>query len=90
MKGRITIDKEECKGCGLCINVCPKKQIEISDRLNKKGYYPASFKEEHVSESDDAECTGCALCALMCPDIAIEVYKEEKRTDKAESEDDSQ
>ena len=45
VKGRITIDKELCKGCGLCITVCPKKQIEISDSLNKKGYYPASFKD---------------------------------------------
>ncbi len=79
MKGRITIDRELCKGCGLCITVCPKKQIEISDSLNAKGYYPAKFKEETDSPgSKDSKCTGCAMCAITCPDVAIEVYREEK------------
>lgn len=78
MKGRITIDQERCKGCGLCILVCPMKQIEISDELNTKGYYPACFLEEKAPESQKRECTGCALCALTCPDVAIEVYRETK------------
>ncbi len=84
MKGKIEIDKERCKGCGLCITVCPKGQIEISDELNKKGYYPASFKEAHLIEADESECTGCALCGLVCPDVAIDVYK--KKKDKSGSE----
>ena len=78
MKGRIEIDKERCKGCGLCMNVCPKKQIEISDELNTKAYYPARFQEENLKEPDPAECTGCAMCALTCPDVAIEVYRQTK------------
>ncbi len=78
LKGRIDIHRERCKGCGLCIAVCPKKQIEISERLNTKGYYPASFREENLAETDDSKCTGCALCALVCPDVAIEVYREDK------------
>ncbi len=78
MKGRIEIDKERCKGCGLCINVCPKKQIEISEELNTKGYYPARFQEENLTETDPAECTGCAMCAITCPDVAIEVYRQSK------------
>lgn len=84
MKGRIKIDRERCKGCGLCIIVCPKKQVEISDKLNTKGYYPASFREEEVQNPENTKCTGCALCAVMCPDIAIEVYRQEKdeKTDK--------
>jgi 2-oxoglutarate ferredoxin oxidoreductase subunit delta len=80
VKGRIEIDKETCKGCGLCISVCPKGQIEISDELNKKGYYPASFKEKDLTEADDSECTGCALCGLVCPDVAIEVYRADKKS----------
>ena len=82
MKGRITIDKELCKGCGLCISVCPKKQIEIADSLNKKGYYPASFKEADVQDPKKLKCTGCTLCAIICPDVAIEVYREEKGKSK--------
>lgn len=78
VKGRIEIDKEKCKGCGLCITVCPKKQIDISDQLNTKGYYPANFHEESVSANATTKCTGCSLCAVMCPDIAIEVYRSSK------------
>lgn len=79
MKGRIKIDREICKGCGLCVTVCPKKEIEISDGLNKKGYYPAEFMEDRRKDGGKIECTGCALCAVTCPDVAIEVYREEKR-----------
>jgi len=68
MKGTISIDPERCKGCGLCIEFCPKKLIVISDRLNMKGYFVAAFE-------DGKECTGCATCAVMCPEVAIEVMK---------------
>jgi len=65
---RVVFDEERCKACGLCVDVCPKKIIGLSDRLNRQGYHPAT-----VSEQD--KCTSCALCARMCPDVAIEVYK---------------
>jgi 2-oxoglutarate ferredoxin oxidoreductase subunit delta len=90
VKGRIEIDKELCKGCGLCITVCPKEQIEISEHLNKKGYYPARFKAENAAEGDDTPCTGCALCGVTCPDVAIEVYKAEKDPSKGKQADDSE
>jgi 2-oxoglutarate ferredoxin oxidoreductase subunit delta len=73
-KGKITIDREICKGCQLCISVCPQHLIAVSDRLNQKGYYPAEVKETQGEE--DRKCTGCALCATICPDVAIEVYRE--------------
>ncbi len=84
MKGRIEIDKETCKGCGLCITVCPKKLIEACDNLNSKGYYPASFKGIECSEDKRYQCNGCALCAITCPDVAIEVYREKKDLTQAE------
>lgn len=73
-KGRITIDRELCKGCYLCASVCPNHLIEVSDKLNQKGYYPAEFKETDEKE-ENHKCTGCAICATICPDIAIEVYR---------------
>jgi len=72
-KGRITINREWCKGCHLCIEVCPNERIEVDESLNKKGYSPARFKE-NVSEGEKG-CTGCAMCATVCPDLAIEVYR---------------
>lgn len=69
MKGSIQIDRERCKGCGLCIDFCPRDCIRLSDELNLKGYFVAAFVE-------DADCTACRHCALMCPDVAIAVSKQ--------------
>lgn len=65
---KIEINTDKCKGCHLCINICPQKIISESTKLNKKGYYPAEFQNEE-------KCTGCTMCAIMCPDVVIEVYK---------------
>ncbi len=69
MAGKIIINTERCKGCGLCVSVCPKNSIIISKKSNKSGYFPA--------EASNAECTGCAFCALICPDVVIKVFREE-------------
>ena len=78
MAGFIKIDSERCKGCGLCVPVCPVKSISISPISNQKGLFPAQF--------DNKGCTGCALCAIMCPDAAIEVYRESTGTVKSDKQ----
>jgi ferredoxin len=35
--GRITLDKEACKACYLCVSVCPEKLIAVSEKLNQMG-----------------------------------------------------
>lgn len=65
---RIIIDREKCKGCLLCLEVCPKKLIFADDKLNSRGVKAARFKE-------GSDCLGCAFCAIICPDCCIEVYK---------------
>ena len=72
-KGKIVIDRERCKGCQLCFEVCPNHRIGAEDSLNKKGYLPAHFTEDAI-EGKKA-CTGCAQCATVCPEVAIEVYR---------------
>ncbi|MDD3237452.1 MAG: 4Fe-4S binding protein [Candidatus Gastranaerophilales bacterium] len=67
--GRIIVNRERCKACYLCLDVCPKKCIEKDTSLNMKGCYPITFNEEKG-------CIGCAVCAKTCPDLAIEkVYR---------------
>ena len=66
--GKVIIDEERCKGCQLCIEVCPKHLLGVTESTNNFGYQP-------VRVVGREECSGCALCAAICPDFAIEVYK---------------
>lgn len=72
-KGKIKVDRERCKGCHLCIEVCPSHRIAPDDVLNKKGYVPIRFEE--TFKEGEKGCTGCAQCAIVCPEVAIEVYR---------------
>jgi 2-oxoglutarate ferredoxin oxidoreductase subunit delta len=65
------IDTERCKGCGLCVAVCPKKVLEISATVNTRGYFPAY-------QARPEDCVFCAICATMCPDVAITVTEVEE------------
>ena len=68
---KIKINREKCKGCLLCVSVCPKGSIKADDKLNRKGVKPVKFAE-------GASCIGCAMCAVICPDCCIEVFKEDE------------
>jgi 2-oxoglutarate ferredoxin oxidoreductase subunit delta len=72
-KGRIRINRERCKGCLLCREVCPTGSIEVDKTLNKTGYFAARFQQN--PEEGKKGCIGCAQCATVCPEIAIEVYR---------------
>jgi 2-oxoglutarate ferredoxin oxidoreductase subunit delta len=65
---KVTFETDRCKGCGLCVPVCPKKIITLSEALNQKGYNPAQVLEQE-------KCIGCAFCATVCPDVVIRVEK---------------
>ncbi|HAF70026.1 TPA: ferredoxin [Candidatus Acetothermia bacterium] len=67
-KGLVVIDKDRCKGCGLCIGACPFEVLDFSGEYNSAGYNVA-----HMAHPE--RCTGCAICAQVCPDVAIEVYR---------------
>ena len=65
----VKIDKNKCKGCFLCLTVCPQKNLETSGKENAKGFI-------YVQGKNPSKCTGCGLCYLICPDAAIEIYEE--------------
>lgn len=70
IKGKIEINRERCKGCGYCVEACPKSILVIGKDFNKMGYFVAEI-------TSPEDCTGCASCAEICPDIAITVWREE-------------
>ena len=68
--GHIRILEDRCKGCYLCISVCPKHVLEEGTHLNVKGIHPAVMAHPE-------NCIVCRSCAIICPDLAIEVYEKE-------------
>ncbi|MHA1895736.1 MAG: 4Fe-4S dicluster domain-containing protein [Candidatus Helarchaeota archaeon] len=67
----ITINSKFCKGCMLCVEVCPQNVFEASkDKINEKGY-----KLAEVVNSE--KCVKCRKCEMICPDFAITVEDEE-------------
>ena len=70
MAGKVTFQQDRCKGCELCMLVCPKHIITMDVRTNRKGYHPATVKPE-----DMEKCVACASCAKICPDSIITVER---------------
>ncbi len=68
-KGRVTFNEDVCKGCGLCVHVCPVKILKLDEtRINKHGFHPST-----VTDMD--KCIACTNCATMCPDCVITVER---------------
>jgi 2-oxoglutarate ferredoxin oxidoreductase subunit delta len=56
----VQVNREWCKGCGICIAFCPKDVLELDEH-----------EKAVVKRLED--CNACGLCELRCPDMAIEV-----------------
>jgi ferredoxin len=62
------IDVNLCYGCDSCVQICPKKCIEL--RANEFGMsYP------YV---DQRKCIKCGQCLLVCPSINSEIKIQKK------------
>ena len=69
---KITINPDFCKGCMLCVEVCPREVFEESkDKVNKKGYKIAEVIQPE-------KCIECRKCEMICPDFAINVEEEKE------------
>lgn len=66
---RIEINQAWCKGCYICINVCPRDVLDVN-----QDEWSGSFHPVYVKQID--RCTLCRNCELLCPDLAIEVIDE--------------
>lgn len=53
----ITIDREKCIGCGLCVKDCPAGKLRLEDK--KAVYTP--------------ECIECGHCVAVCPRAAVAI-----------------
>lgn len=57
------INRDWCKGCGICVRFCPKNVLELDEA-------------EKVIAARPKDCICCELCELRCPDFAIEIDTE--------------
>lgn len=66
---KISVDPIRCKGCGICISVCPKQVYSYSK--NRNSYGTAIPEPAKLNE-----CISCRLCERFCPDGAINVEEQ--------------
>ncbi len=69
-KAEIHIIKNQCKGCGFCIQFCPKDVLEESEEINERGVHPPKVV-------DESRCVLCGFCTSVCPDFAIFVVEKQ-------------
>jgi 4Fe-4S ferredoxin len=52
--------KDSCIGCGLCVNACSMRAIEL---------------ESLTAHADSIQCCGCQLCEDECPTNSIKILE---------------
>jgi 2-oxoglutarate ferredoxin oxidoreductase subunit delta len=62
--GKVIIIEDRCKGCGFCVEYCPRDVLRMSSAFNAKGYHTPTV----LSES---KCVNCHFCEDLCPEFAI-------------------
>ncbi|MBN1755620.1 ferredoxin family protein [bacterium] len=73
----LVILEDWCKGCGFCVEFCPKQVLELSGKFNVKGYHPPYVKNPE-------NCILCQLCELYCPEFAIYQESDDESLSKQE------
>jgi len=63
-KNTVELNRERCKGCYLCLNICPNALFSIDKKANKNGVFPV------LMENADY-CLNCQRCVEICPDQAL-------------------
>lgn len=57
---KLEITDDWCKGCDICVKMCPERCLRLNDQLIAE-----------LAEPD--QCTGCRMCEWLCPDFAIKI-----------------
>lgn len=62
---KVKLNISRCKGCGYCVDECPKKAISFTGHMGEKGY--------DTIQVNDELCIACGSCYRVCPDSVFEI-----------------
>jgi 2-oxoglutarate ferredoxin oxidoreductase subunit delta len=62
--GDVVVIDDRCKGCGFCVEYCPREVLVLANTFNRKGYHPPRVAKA-------GQCLNCNLCEMLCPEFAI-------------------
>lgn len=65
-RGRVVIDAEKCRGCGLCVRDCPAFALEL-EREDRDRF--------HITYYPD-RCAYCGQCEVSCHSDAISLQND--------------
>jgi len=65
----LTLNKNKCTGCGLCMEICPREAIEVTRTPKAEG---EEAKPPTVTISKE-KCNYCGMCEAICPFGALTI-----------------
>jgi len=65
-KWSVAVERDFCKACRFCIDVCPVDVFQWSKDVNRLGWFP-------IEAAHEDNCVGCMLCYQVCPDFVLTV-----------------
>lgn len=74
----IGIHEAFCKGCAICVEICPKDVLEMVDVIDR-------WEGATVRIKDIDACIACYICEHECPDFALLVYAAQRTPKPAEA-----
>jgi len=67
----LTVDRDKCKGCGICEQVCHAEAISLSP-MPKRIIDGEERAVKQRIDIDPQKCDHCGMCEAICPFAAIE------------------
>mgnify|MGYP002566146900 FL=1 len=64
---KVKLNIARCKGCGYCVEECPRKAISFTGQISEKGY--------DTIQVNDELCIACGSCYRICPDSVFEILE---------------
>jgi 2-oxoglutarate ferredoxin oxidoreductase subunit delta len=71
---QVKVNRRYCKGCNLCVRVCPNRVFDEGEELSERGYFPPAIVHPERCTNNKRKTRKnavCEMCVLTCPDQAL-------------------